>query len=144
LSRRWQPAPPPPAALAGGWERNVTSSDLQKAGPDGPPSGAWQLVIDRVGAWHLDPMGSGLANQYAVHGNTINVYAPIQMAPFSDGKGGVTKYGHQGIGGTDCTNAGPFGSYTWSVSGDELTLTAKSDPCGNRRAIWEGVWTRRS
>lgn len=139
------PAAEPPAGLAGTWTRTVTSQDLQKSDPkfgDGPPTGTWQLVFDRVGAWHLDPMGSGLVNAYDVAGNLIHVYAPIQMAPFSDGKGGVSRFGHHGIGGTDCREDGPFGSYTWSVSGDELTLTAVREGCGQRRAIWEGTWTR--
>jgi hypothetical protein len=136
------PAPEPPASLAGIWTRLVTPADLKKGDNDGPPAGRWKLVFDRVGAWHLDPLGSGLVNQYGVAGTIINVYAPIQMAPFSDGKGGISRFGARGIGGTDCREDGPFGSYTWSVSENELTLTAKKEGCGNRRAIWEGIWTR--
>ena len=60
------------------------------------------------------------------------------MAPFSDGQGGVTRFGHHGIGGTVCNYDGPPGSWTWSVSGDQLTLTSVKDLCGDRRAIWEG------
>ncbi len=108
----------------------------------GPPAGDWKLVFDRVGAWHLDPLGSGVVNQYNVVGSVVNVYAPIQMAPFKDGKGGVSRYGHRSIGGTDCNYDGPFGSYSWSVAGGELTLTAGEERCGNRRAIWEGTWKR--
>jgi hypothetical protein len=136
------PAPRPPAALAGKWTRTVTAADLTKAGKEGPPGGRWTLVFDRIGAWHLDPLGSGVVNQYDVAGNALNVYAPIQMAPFGSAGGGVSRFGHHGIGGTDCNYDGPFGSYTWSASGDELTLTAKKEPCGNRRAIWEGIWSR--
>lgn len=139
------PAAAPPAELAGTWTRTVTNEDLKKVDPkfgSGPPAGTWQLVFDRVGVWHLDPLGSGLVNAYDVKGNVIHVYAPIQMAPFSDGKGGVTRFGHHGIGGIDCREDGPFGSYTWSVSGTQLTLVAASEGCGQRRAIWEGTWTR--
>jgi hypothetical protein len=136
------PAREPPASLAGMWTRTVTPADLEKAGEEAPPEGDWKLVFDRVGAWHLDPLGSGVVNQYEVAGSVINVYAPIQMAPFSDGKGGVSRYGHRSIGGTDCNYHGPFGSYTWSAAGDELTLTAQREGCGNRRAIWEGTWRR--
>jgi hypothetical protein len=136
------PAPVPPAALAGRWTRIVTAADLTKGGKEGPPAGRWTLIFDRVGAWHLDPLGSGVLNQYDTAGTTINVYAPIQMAPFGTAGGGVSRFGHHGIGGTDCNYDGPFGSYHWSVSGDQLTLTAIKEPCGNRRAIWEGVWTR--
>ena len=138
------PAPAPPASLAGTWERTVTQQDLTKSDPQfggAPPAGAWQLVFDRAGAWHLDPGGSGLVNGYDVRGNVIHVYAPIQMAPFADGQGGISRFGHHGIGGTDCREDGPFGSYTWSVTGDQLTLTALQEGCGQRRAIWEGTWT---
>jgi hypothetical protein len=137
------PAPAPPAALAGKWTRTVTAADLTKAGKEPPPGGQWTLIFDRVGAWHLDPLGSGLVNQYDAAGQAINVYAPIQMAPFGTAGGGVSRFGHHGIGGTDCNYDGPFGSYSWSVSGDQLTLKATKEPCGNRRAIWEGTWTRR-
>jgi hypothetical protein len=136
------PAPGPPAVLAGKWARTVTPADLTKAGKEPPPSGQWTLVFDRVGAWHLDPLGSGLVNQYDATGQTIKVYAPIQMAPFGTAGGGISRFGHDGIGGTDCNYDGPFGSYSWSASGDQLTLTATKEPCGNRRAIWEGTWTR--
>jgi hypothetical protein len=138
------PAPAPPASLAGTWVRTVTQQDLTKSDPqfgDGPPAGVWHLVFDRAGAWHLDPGGSGLVNGYDVTGNVIHVYSPIEMAPFADGKGGVSRFGHHGIGGIDCREDGPFGTYTWSVSGNALTLTAIKEGCGQRRAIWEGTWT---
>lgn len=135
--------PTPPAALAGFWMRIVTAKDLKKGDANGPPAGRWTLVFDRVGAWHLDPLGTGIVNEYDVQGGVIHVYAPIQMAPQSNSGGGVSKYGHHGIGGTDCTEAGPFGSYKWSVSTGKLVLTASHEGCGNRRAIWEGTWTRK-
>ena len=134
--------PLPPAPLRGFWTRTVTKADLEKAGLAPPPAGRWKLIFDRVGAWHLDPLGSGLANEYAVEGHVIHVYAPIQMAPFHDGFGGISKYGHHDIGGNDCTNAGPFGSYHWSVSANKLVLKAIQEGCGDRRAIWEGTWTK--
>ena len=132
----------PPASLAGTWTRMVTPADLKKSGAEPPPPGMWKLVFDRVGAWHLDPLGSGLVNQYTATADHINVYAPIQMAPFNDGRGGISKYGARSIGGIDCREDGPFGSYNWSRSGDELTLKATNERCGNRLAIWEGTWTR--
>jgi hypothetical protein len=136
------PAPEPPAALKGMWTRVVTNADLKKSDPkfgSGPPAGKWKLVFDRVGAWHLDPLGSGVVNQYAARPGTIHVYAPIAMAPRGVG---ISKFGHRRIGPLDCTEAGPFGTYRWSVSGSELTLTASREGCGQRRAIWEGVWAR--
>jgi hypothetical protein len=140
---RVRPAPEPPVRLKGMWTRVVTERDLKKSDPrfgDGPPpAGRWKLVFDRVGAWHLDPRGSGVVNQYAAQREVLHVYAPIAMAP--DGVG-VSRFGHRNLGPLDCNHAGPFGTYRWSVSGRKLTLTARREPCGQRRAIWEGVWTR--
>jgi hypothetical protein len=135
-------APEPPAKLKGEWTRIVTDDDLKKSDPafgGGPPAGTWKLVFDRVGAWHLDPLGSGVVNQYEATPGVIRVYSPIAMAP--EGVG-ISRFGHHGIGPLDCTPAGPSGSYRWSVSGNELTLAAIKEGCGQRRVIWEGSWTR--
>jgi hypothetical protein len=131
------PAPAPPAALAGAWTRIVTADDIKTAGASPPPAGRWKLIFDRVGAWHIDPQQGGVVNQYTAHADDIDVFAPITMAPK-----GVSRYGAHGFGCCDCNEAGPFGSYTWSTSGKELTLKATKEGCPNRRAIWEGIWTR--
>jgi hypothetical protein len=144
------PAPQPPAALAGTWMRTVTKQDVAKSSfasgaavGNVPPAGVWRLVFDRTGAWELDPVKTGLVTEYAVVSDALFAYAPISMAPCSDhGPCGVNRFGHHHIGGVDCTAAGPFGSYRSSVSGRQLTLTAIHEPCGQRRAIWEGTWTR--
>jgi hypothetical protein len=137
-----QAAPQPPASLRGMWTRNVTEEDIAKSGSDPsglPPAGQWELVFDQIGAWHLDPQGSGIANQYDVQGDTIHVYAPIQMEPL--GGNSISRYGHHGFSGWDCDASGPFGSYHWSVSGGKLTLTEIHEGCPNRRAVWKGTWT---
>jgi hypothetical protein len=131
------PAPKPPGALAGAWSRTVTPEDIKKSGPGPPPPGRWKLIFDRAGAWHIDPNNGGVVNQYTARPGVIDVFAPITMAPK-----GVSKFGAHGFGCCDCNQAGPFGSYSWSVSEDELTLRAKKEGCPNRRAIWEGIWTR--
>jgi len=142
-------APQPPTALAGTWTRAVTKSDQAKSSAafgaaDGkvPPAGVWRLVFDSFGAWELDPLGTGLATDYDVAGDVLHAYAPIYMGSCSaKGSCGVTRFGHRIGDGVDCTAAGPFGSYRWSVSGAQLTLTAIHEPCGQRQAIWEGTWT---
>jgi hypothetical protein len=145
------PAPEPPAALAGVWTRTLAAADQRKADPkygrdNVPPTGRWRLVIDRVGIWELDPLGTGIVQGYAVTGDVLRSYAPIQMAPRRrDGSPGrIARFGQQVHvgGGIDCNEAGPFGSYRWSVSGDELTLAGLREPCGQRRAVYEGTWTR--
>jgi hypothetical protein len=148
VTARVIPAPKPPKALAGSWTRTVTKQDQKKASPafgadNVPPAGVWKLVFDGVAAWALDPVKTGLATQYAIAGDVLHAYAPIAMAPCSDsGPCGVSRFGHHHLGGVDCTAAGPFGTYRWSVSGSRLTLTAIHEPCGQRRVIWEGTWTR--
>jgi hypothetical protein len=142
VSARIPPAQAPPKALAHHWKRTLTAADQKKVEFDNPPpKGSWEIVFDQVGIWELDPLGGGTITQYAPHPGVLDVYAPIQMAP--DGVG-VAKYGHTKIGGYECDPDGPFGSYTWSITGSKLTLTAKKEPCAGRRAILEGVWVRTS
>jgi hypothetical protein len=137
VTARVRSAPTPPATLAGKWTRTVTAADIKKSGPMPPPAGRWKLIFDGVGAWHIDPDNGGVVNQYTARPGVIDVFAPITMAPK-----GVSRFGAHGFGCCDCNEAGPFGSYSWSVAGDELTLEAKKEGCPNRRAIWEGIWTR--
>jgi hypothetical protein len=137
VTARVLPAPEPPAALAGTWTRTVTTDDIKKSGPMPPPPGRWKLIFDRAGAWHIDPDQGGVVNQYSARPRVIDVFAPITMAPK-----GVSRFGAHGFGCCDCREDGPFGSYNWSVAENELTLQAKQERCPNRRAIWEGVWTR--
>jgi len=129
IKARVQPAPRPPAELAGNWRRST-------------PEGVWELIFDRIGEWHLDPMGTGLVNQFDVKGTTLHVYAPIQMAPLINDRTTITRDGHQNIGGFDCNPSGPFGTYHWAVSGRKLTLRPISEPCSDRRGILTGNWTR--
>jgi hypothetical protein len=137
---RVHPAPPAPEALAHRWKRTVTAADQKKTGFDSPPpAGPWEIVFDGVGIWELDPLGGGLVTEYAAHPGVLDTYAAIQMAP--DGVG-VSKFGHTKIGGYECVPGGPFGSYTWSVSGSKLVLKAKKELCDGRQAILEGTWTK--
>ncbi len=123
-----------PAALAGTRTRTVTDDDVKKpASGEAPPAWRWKLVFDRVGAWVLDPKGSGVVEAYASSPSTIRAIAPIQIAPFRDGKGGISRFGHHGIGGTVCRDDGPPGTWAWSVAGNELTLTPVHDPAATAR-----------
>jgi hypothetical protein len=149
VTARVLPAPQPPAALVGMWTRVVTAQDAQKAASSqygGPPLGRWKLVFDRVGAWDLDPKGGGIIEEYDAEPGILHVYAPIQMTPptATPGQAGISRFGHHIItsGGTDCTNAGPFGTYRWTVTGSTLTLTAIHEGCPGRGALWGGTWTR--
>ena len=89
--------------------------------------------------------GGGLLDNYDAEPGSLHVYAPIQMTP-PIGPGGISKFGHHIFtsGGTDCTDAGPFGTYRWTVTGSTLTLTVIHEGCRGRGALWEGTWTRTS
>lgn len=140
VAARTGPTPAPPNALAHRWHRTVTAADQKKAGYDSPPpAGKWDIVIDRVGIWELDPLGGGTITEFSARPGVLKVYAPIQLAP--DGMG-VSRFGHTRIGGYECSPGGPFGSYAWAVSGSKLTLKGRNERCGGRLAILDGSWTR--
>jgi hypothetical protein len=151
VSARVLAAPAPPASLAGTWTRDLTTSDGAKADPkygtdNVPPAGKWRLVVDQTGVWELDPLGSGIVEAYTVSGSVLRSYAPIQMVPrqASGDPGSIHRFGSQidAGGGIDCDESGPFGTYRWSVANDQLTLSAIAELCGQRRAVYEGIWTR--
>ena len=151
VTARVLPAPAPPTTLAGTWTRLVTDQDRTKADPkygrdNVPPAGRWRLVIDRVGAWELDPLGTGIVQAYSFSGDVLYAYAPIQMVPraANGDPGSIARYGARvdAGGGIDCNEAGPFGTYRWSVVDEKLTLTATRELCGQRRVVYEGTWTR--
>jgi hypothetical protein len=151
VEARVLPAPVPPTALAGTWARELTTADAAKADPkygtdNVPPTGKWRLVIDRTGIWELDSVGTGIVQAYSVAGELLRSYAPIQMVPrrANGDPGEIKRFGSRVAagGGIDCDESGPFGTYRWSVSGDQLTLSVVREPCGQRRAVYEGTWTR--
>jgi hypothetical protein len=144
-------SPTPPSSFAGTWTRTLTAEDAAKSDPRYgadfiPPTGVWRIVIDRTGIWELDPVGSGIVQAYSVTGSVLRSYAPIMMVPkrANGDPGSVHRFGHRidAGGGVDCDASGPVGTYRWTVADRELTLTALREPCGQRRAIYEGTWTR--
>jgi hypothetical protein len=137
-------APKPPTTLAGRWRRSFTAADLDRIAPGLSgfvPAGTWDLIFDRAGAWELDPLGTGIGEHVRFHDDTIRNDAPIAMAPFVNNHTGVLRYGRE-IGGRFCRDDGPVGTYRWSVTNDQLTLTPINEPCLQRRGVWAGTWTR--
>jgi hypothetical protein len=120
----------------------VTEENIAKFGGD-VPAGKWELVFDRIGVWDLDPIGSGIVEHANIAGDTISIDTALWMTPTVDGRGKppINRYGHKDFG-AGFREDGPPASYSWSITGDELTLTAIKEPSGSRRAIWEGIWTR--
>jgi len=150
ISTRVVAAAAPPASLAGTWTRTLTKEDVAKEDPQYddafvPMTGTWRIVINRIGIWELDPVGGGIVQAYSTNGGALRAYAPIMMVPkqASGDPGSVHRFGHRidAGGGVDCDQSGPVGTYRWSVSDRQLTLTALREPCGQRRAVYEGTWT---
>jgi hypothetical protein len=129
VTARVLPAPKPPPSLAGHWRRSV-------------PDGHWDLIFDPIGEWHLDPEGTGLANQMDISGHSLHIYAPIQMSPLIDDHTQIKRLGHSDLGGFDCNPSGPFGTYRWAISGDRLTLRPLHESCPDRKGILARTWQR--
>ncbi|MFC4425255.1 hypothetical protein [Deinococcus navajonensis] len=142
-------APPAPvAALAGGWERVVTTADQERALkgrtvapeewlPEKVLNKSWFIIFDEAGMWVLDPFPSGVMEHVTVQGNRLNTLGGARMAV--DGIP-ITAYGKP-ISPYLCVQ-GQDGAYTWSVTGDTLTLKSITPGCMARQAILEGTWTR--
>lgn len=138
-----KPAPRPPSALARHWHRHVSRRTIER---EGPPSGTWQLLIDRVGAWSLNPMTSGVGEHVRTDDHTIHIDAGLWTAPLVDGHvpagaAQLRRAGHSDLGAFFCREDGPPATYRWNATDDHLTLTAVHEPCPVRRAIWQGTWT---
>jgi len=133
-----------PETGGNGWGNDEL--EFYTARPENVRVDGGNLVIDRVGIWELDSIGSGIVQAYSISGNVLHAYAPIEMVPHqaNGNPGSIHRFGHRIDvgGGIDCDESGPFGTYRWSVSGGQLTLTAVREPCGQRRAVYEGTWAR--
>ncbi|PYE52831.1 hypothetical protein [Deinococcus yavapaiensis] len=136
----------PPAALAGRWMIQRKGFPVDAAGNS--LDGRWDLVFDEIGAWVLDPTGSGAVDGVRIEGDTVILYGGITMGPRELG---VSAYGHKDIVGGLCGNGGETvlrvfdATFKWSVQGDKLTLRAINPACmGEEVNLWTGTWTRTS
>jgi hypothetical protein len=128
-------APAPPATLAGTWARTVTTDDVRKATTGSqPPPGAWQLTIAPAGWEPLDPQGNrGLFDVAYQSAGVIEMRPTIEQPPFPNSNNGGF-----------CADTDPlFGWTAVTGSGGKMLMLhpAGQDPCGDRAAILEGVWT---
>ena len=144
----------PPKALAGVWFRRVAdTSGAPLAGSAGNPTdtftppGTYKMVIEPRWIRHFQPgpfvqsvsdrTGQGWVTEtdYAAGATTLTVYGNPARFPFNDAIADG--------GGSWCWEDGPVAVYSWSVSGDTLTLAPKGhDACGIRSFIWAGTWVR--
>jgi hypothetical protein len=149
------PAPDPPAELAGTWKRNIpdTSGAPKPGGAGNPtdsftPPGTYTMIIDKRWIKHIQPgkynqhvsdkTGAGwqYESDYTAGPTTFRVYGSVTRYPLNDAIADG--------GGWWCYSDGPAATYTWSVSGDTLTLAPVGghDACGIRGFVWAGEWTR--
>ncbi len=103
------PAPAPPAALAGQWEKFVK----QGSDPTSPPSGYWRLIISKVG-WEIFDTANG--------GSLLDVaYLTPGLLEVRTGMAS----GHEGfdLNGWCNNEPGTPVRFRWSVSGAHLLFT---------------------
>jgi len=148
------PNPDPPAQLAGTWTRVVDTADAPKPKSAGnptetlTPSGKYSLTFDRRWIQDLFPCtttpcrfvsktgaGQGFVSDWTPGAKTFTVRGPVTFRIAHD---------NDRIAGWWCWMDGPDATYTWSVSGDTLTLAPVGghDACGIRGFIWTGQWSR--
>jgi hypothetical protein len=144
------PAPEPPAQLAGTWQHDVPHSvpaDPGASGDAAVPGGTWTLVFDRrfaetIAPGTFDPVqsqttgfGYVLDSDYIPKATSFHIAGAVSIEVPRDEKR---------RGGWWCDPWGPEADYSWSVSGDTLTLApvGGTDACNQRGEILRGTWTR--
>jgi hypothetical protein len=148
--------PPPviPATLAGTWQRTLAStSGAPRHGANNPtdtgtPPGRYTITFERRWIHDVFPCdtspcrfnantggGGEFVSDWTPGAKTFQVRGPITFRVLHDS---------DRLGGWWCWMDGPSATYTWSVSGDTLTLAPVGgrDACGIRGFIWAGDWTR--
>jgi hypothetical protein len=152
---RVQPPPVVPSALAGTWQRVIsnTSAAPKPGSPGNPtdsltPPGTYRIDFDP--RWIHDTFpcdtspcrfnpktggGGEFVSDWTPGASTFTVRGPVTFRIFHD---------TDRLGGFWCYEDGPSATYTWSVSGNTLTLAPVGghDACGIRGFIWTGTWTR--
>jgi hypothetical protein len=130
------------AVRAGAWPRDVQGTPGTLEGPRG-----YTLVFDRrwiqdraPGTW--DPntspetgFGGVVDNDWIPGATTFEIAGSVTFRVLRD---------DAAEGGWWCEPCGPKATYSWSVSGDRLTLGPVSgvEPCRERGAVYTGAWTR--
>jgi len=150
---RVPPASPPPAEIAGTWQRTIDTSSAPKPGSKGNPTstftppGLYRITFEK--RWIRDQFpgkfvypasnktGHGFVflSDYTATAKLLQVRGEVIFHPLS------LKLAE---GGWWCYPGGPAADYRWTVSGRTLTLSpvSGSDACRIRGFIWAGEWTR--
>ena len=147
------PAPAPPTALTGTWQRTIDATGAPKPGSAGNPTstiiapGTWKITFEK--RWIHDAApgkfvypasnnnGTGFVflDDYSATPTRIHVQGEVIFHPISD---------KLAEGGWWCYPNGPAADYNWTVNGNTLTLApiGGHDACRIRGYVWAGTWTR--
>jgi hypothetical protein len=144
-----------PAALAGTWQRRIADTSgapvagsVQNPTDTLTPPGTYRITFDR--RWIHDEFpctnspctynsNTGAGGEF----NTDWIPGPTRFSVL----GGVTIHTFKDtdrLAGWWCETWGPAATYTWTVSGNTLTLApvGGNDACGIRGFVWAGRWTK--
>jgi hypothetical protein len=142
------PAPEVPHALAGTWQRTLgkpVPADPGATGVQPNPAGTYKITFSRqfiqdhypgvYNASNTMLYGAIIDDDYVPGPTTFKVWGGVQFQP---------EMSWAAEGGWWCDSDGPAATYTWSVSGDTLTLApvGGKDGCRQRGTTWTGTWTR--
>jgi hypothetical protein len=149
VTARVLPTAEVPTALSGTWQRTLAHPvppDPAPAANEANPAGTYRITFQQ--RWIQDHIpgtynannsttcdGCIMDDDYAPGTKIFRVWGAVTFAPEST-------WGAEG--GWWCYPDGPPATYTWSVTGNKLTLAPVGghDPCGQRRKTWTGTWTR--
>jgi len=144
-----------PAALAGTWRRTIADTSGAPAPGSGEnptdtltPPGTYRITFDRRWIHDEFPCTNSPCTYNSNTGaggelNTDWIPGPSRFSVL----GSVTTHMAKAtdrLAGWWCETWGPAATYTWTVSGNTLTLTpvGGQDACGIRGFIWAGQWTK--
>ena len=143
-----------PAVLAGTWTRVV--SDVTGAPAFGSPGNPTNTAVT-TGIYELTFGPKWIEAQFPGAFNPATSFKTGRgLVFYNDWTPGARSFEAYGYvdwhhvprsspdAGSWCNAGGPVAGYSWSVSGDMLTLTPSggADKCGIRAFIWAGTWTR--
>jgi hypothetical protein len=151
VTARVLPAPKVPAALAGTWQRTVPGpipADPDAASTNPAPGGTYAFAFDPRWVKETNP-----GPYTPINNGTQTCSGCIELEDYLAGPSTLQLWGTvttnlvtaaNPIGGWWCYEDGPPTKYSWTVSGNSLTLApiGGQDACHQRGTVWSGTWTR--
>jgi hypothetical protein len=126
-----------PTALHGTYTRTVSTADLSRTqrfrnepANQVLPAGKWRVHISDGVFYFDDPSGGGGSEAFiALPNRSLTMQGPVNWLEPASRQGSFC-------------GVEPTGTYRWSLHGNELTLTARSDRCADRNSMFNGTWRR--